>query len=83
MSTDALDQNHLHTVAPARVASIGRSVGLQRPHSEPAPHAAAIRFDIKAPSAIAALTVRQVIPRHEQTNIARHLPTCPHHEAER
>jgi hypothetical protein len=36
---------------------IARTVRLHRPHSEPAPHAAATAFDVDAPLATQSLTV--------------------------
>lgn len=48
---------------------IARTVRLHRPHSEPAPQAAATSFDVEAPLATASFTTWLVTPVQRQTNI--------------
>jgi hypothetical protein len=56
----------------AKCASmIARTVRLHRPHSDPAPHAAATAFDVEAPLATHSFTTWLVAPVQRQTNIYR------------
>ena len=48
---------------------IDRTVRLHRPHSDPAPHAAATSFDVDAPLATQSCTTWLVAPVHRQTNM--------------
>ena len=56
--------------APADwAAMMARTVRRHRPHSEPAPHAAATSFEVRAPAATASATAWFVMPMHRHTYI--------------
>jgi hypothetical protein len=55
-------------------AMIDRSVCRQRPHSAPAPHAAATSLEVDAPRATQSDTVWLVAPTHRHTYISEPLP---------
>jgi hypothetical protein len=60
---------HPLTNACSVEAIMARTVGRQRPHSPPAPHAVATSFDVHAPFCTTSTTWRLVTPWHKHTNI--------------